>query len=525
MFHRRVGACADDPSASRALLDAAKRGDDTLVARLVRSGASVNVRGPERSTPLILAVRNGYFRCVQHLLRAPGIDVNAQTVANTTALMIAARFGRHKLIRKLLCVLGIDTTKRDNKNETALSLAITHGKHKCVDVLLCHEATFASTSETRYIDLLCMAIHAHRPNCFAQFLRVEKLDARSPGWSAVVRTAAFARHEVYLRALCDDPNVNMNAGGVFCDTLLHRCLRAATMLLKCPRVDVNLPGNMYNKTAIMYAAENIYEPENAVKLVMRHPDANVRAKDAQGNTALHYAARNRSDQSVAAMVALEGIDVHARNLYGETALWTAARYRRLRNIQYLLAYPGVDVNTTNVNGISVLGAASGKPELRIAEPSYDMVAIECVRTLISEPNLNIHGGGRVHKSALHLILTFFGEFRILRSHGYSTRLPPGECECECERGSERQCVLRPFLDEVHSLITRSSYAELRFALRVHMWLQHDILQELLGRARWGQLEVMKQHSVDVVRHHARADVVLALITVSVRGFGSASLHT
>lgn len=497
------------------LLYAAQHGNDAQVAQLLRSGANVNVCGPDNKTPLMLAVRHGYFRCLRHLLRAPDIDVNMQSVTGSTALMIAARLGRRTHIIELLRNPGIDISKRNKKNNTALSLAVEHGKHKCVNALLCHDATWSCMSRKRYVDLLCNAIRDSRLKCFVEILRFRNIDFLPHDWAPVVRAAICTREGLYLSALCDDPRVEMNGQCLLFDAVSGECLDAAVTMLECPRVDVNVHGNWDRQTALMYAASNRHNPGHAVKLILRRPDVDVHASDECGNTALHYAASNKAEQSVAAMIALEEIDVNTRNMRGETALWQAAWRNRLHNMQYLLACPGMDVNATNIDDITVLGAACGYRTLPL--PDRETInMVKCVGTLIAAPGFDIHGGGHANRSAIHLISSMFDKHHKLRSHGCSVRMPPGECACK------RRCVLRPFLDQVSSLITRCRSAELRFAFCSHKWLRHDIRLELLGRARWGHLGIIGKTRHESAQYPKRADVVKMLVIVSSPGFGSAS---
>ena len=90
---------------SDALLRAARAGHaDTVKTTLAASGADVNVRDEDGSTPLIEAARGGHDDVVQALLVARA-DVKVKDKRGKTALMYAAE-GGHNEIAKLLRQAG-----------------------------------------------------------------------------------------------------------------------------------------------------------------------------------------------------------------------------------------------------------------------------------------------------------------------------------------------------------------------------------------------------------------------------------
>ena len=74
-------------------------------------------------TPLIIAVKNRYERCVEVLLRA-GADVNKTDPYGFTALMAAAQTtGDDSYYLKRLIQFGADVNAEDRRGETALMYA------------------------------------------------------------------------------------------------------------------------------------------------------------------------------------------------------------------------------------------------------------------------------------------------------------------------------------------------------------------------------------------------------------------
>jgi ankyrin repeat protein/alpha-tubulin suppressor-like RCC1 family protein len=87
--------------------------------------------------------------------------------------------------------------------------------------------------------------------------------------------------------------------------------------------------------------------------------ANVNARDADGWTALAYAAVNQRQQMAQALLAA-GADVSATDKDGVTALMRAASNEKLLELMQALLAAGADVNATDKNGLTALTYAVRK---------------------------------------------------------------------------------------------------------------------------------------------------------------------
>ena len=96
-----------------------------------------------------------------------------------------------------------------------------------------------------------------------------------------------------------------------------------------------------------------------IKAVKQHLDAgtDVNAKDADGFTSLHYAAR-WGFKNIAELLITEGANVNTKNNYKETPLQYAANIDD-REIVKLLITKGANVNTINGNGQTPLEMSLG----------------------------------------------------------------------------------------------------------------------------------------------------------------------
>jgi ankyrin repeat protein len=71
-------------------------GHTDLVRYLIDRGGNVNVRAPNRHTPLMLAARNGHGE-IARILLAAGANPNLGDLEGSTALEIAQRAGNHQI--------------------------------------------------------------------------------------------------------------------------------------------------------------------------------------------------------------------------------------------------------------------------------------------------------------------------------------------------------------------------------------------------------------------------------------------
>ena len=118
------------------LFMAVKKEDETLVEKLLQSGADANIRGIEGWTPLMLAAQNGNVRIAELLISECG-KVNAKNNDGWTPLMLAVQNGHKKMVNSLLNYnpdLEIKTT--DEMKTTALGVAVAKGHIEIVENLL-----------------------------------------------------------------------------------------------------------------------------------------------------------------------------------------------------------------------------------------------------------------------------------------------------------------------------------------------------------------------------------------------------
>ncbi|NXC21330.1 GABP2 protein, partial [Corythaeola cristata] len=115
------------------LLEAARKGEDDEVRKLMASGAPFTTDWLGTS-PLHLAAQYGHYSTAEVLLRA-GVSRDARTKVDRTPLHMAAADG-HTHIVELLIRNGADVNAKDMLKMTALHWATEHNHRDVVELLI-----------------------------------------------------------------------------------------------------------------------------------------------------------------------------------------------------------------------------------------------------------------------------------------------------------------------------------------------------------------------------------------------------
>mmetsp|Transcript_58707 Transcript_58707/g.138623 ORF Transcript_58707/g.138623 Transcript_58707/m.138623 type:complete len:212 (-) Transcript_58707:351-986(-) len=111
------------------LWEAAECGQDAKVAELIKAGAEVNSKDPEKlgQTALMRCAFQGHPMVIDQLMSF-GADPNIGSVSGSTALHYAAAYG-HKRAVSYLLQYGADAKIKNEDNETALDVALFKGRY------------------------------------------------------------------------------------------------------------------------------------------------------------------------------------------------------------------------------------------------------------------------------------------------------------------------------------------------------------------------------------------------------------
>lgn len=124
------------------LFDAARTGENELVADLLKAGAAIDAGNSAGHTPLILAAYNGRLATVDALLRA-GADPNRGDKRGNTALMGAIFKGEEAIVQRLLADPRTAVDTRNGAGQTAAMFAALFGKRAVIEQLSARGADFS----------------------------------------------------------------------------------------------------------------------------------------------------------------------------------------------------------------------------------------------------------------------------------------------------------------------------------------------------------------------------------------------
>ena len=313
------------------LLDAARKGYNDCVKKLVKGGANVNGVSKSRMTPLVYAIQNRHQACVSSLLKL-GADINFPDKVLKTPLVHAIEGGSLKVV-KMLVDTGADVNTRCNKGQTVLMYAL--------------ENNFSFWTEYIYQEAL-------REKPF------EKGKRR-------LRAASDECVKMLLEAGAD-VNAKTKAGSTtLMEAAQNDMVGCVEMLLKAG-VDVNVADNDGN-TAVSYAVDG--KPE-CLKLLVE-AGADVNGFNSRGYNLLMLA---KQDIECLKILLMAGADVNAVGEHGQTALFDAVDHGLIDSVKLLLE-AGADVNIRGIYGMTPLMIATTESKSRTTDTQ-----IELVKTLI-----------------------------------------------------------------------------------------------------------------------------------------------
>ena len=258
-----------------------------FVQYLIRQGAQVNAKDVSSSTPLHEAVINGSVGCARVLIDA-GADINAQNAGGNTALHLVMPLEAREPIFSALLDAGANPNLKDIYGETPLHIAARIAMSREIIEKLVDAGADLDERNKRGVTPLALAIE---------------------------------RNQVQQANILVELGADIHAEGIDNTTALTKAVSKGVAM-----------------------ARAVIVPEN------------VQSRDSSGRTPLHIAAQERAAADIIEYILGLGADVNARDKGGNTALHTAVA-NNSQQIGELLLDAGADVFTPNVSGDSVLRIA------------------------------------------------------------------------------------------------------------------------------------------------------------------------
>jgi ankyrin repeat protein len=184
------------------LVDAAKKGDKTVLKSILQQQVDVNEAEPDGTTALHWAAYQGDVETAQLLVRA-GANVNAANRHGVTALTLAAAKGNAPIV-ELLLKSGADANGALPEGETVLMTAARTGDVETLRLLLAYGADVNAKESWRGQTALMWAAADNHPKAIQLLLELGAgIDARSNGGFSALLFAARAGKLDAVKALIE----------------------------------------------------------------------------------------------------------------------------------------------------------------------------------------------------------------------------------------------------------------------------------------------------------------------------------
>jgi ankyrin repeat protein len=364
---------------------AAGEGYEGLISLLVERKANINIKNSSGATPLHEAVRSGRISVIQQVIIS-GADINAQDAKGNSVLHIAAPAQDHQAIIKQLLDNDADPNLRDDHGDTPLHVLISlnRGPEVVQTLLLWGDVDISARNVTGQTPLY-LAVQQSRI-ALIPLLLSKGADIFAVDNSGVTPFdyAMKVRGPVLDALITPETAVQKDGAG---NTILHLAVKnkgdayVVGKILE-ERADINAR-NREGDTALHIAARmNLKETgeyilanranifynnsagESPLYIALTHPSgvlqwmftpATVEAHDGLGNTMLHYVALWRMDKHIPFIIE-KGVSTEAANTTGETPLFWAVKYDGASTVRALLQ-ARANLHARDSLGNSVLHAA------------------------------------------------------------------------------------------------------------------------------------------------------------------------
>jgi ankyrin repeat protein len=345
---------------------AAGGGHEGFIYFLVGKNANVNIKNSSGATPLHEAVKSGKLGVIKLILQN-GADINAQDAKGNTPLHIAAPIREHAAVLQLLLEYGANPNLRDAYGDSPLHVLITLNRSpEIVKVLLANNKIDVAMRNIKGQTPLFIAVHENRVALIPLLLaaRSDIFAADNSGVTPFDR-AMQVKGPVLDAMITSETARQTDSAG---NTILHIAVRSSGDTIIIGKIlDQNANVNARNRegdTALHIAARtNQKDPgeyilsrgadifssnsvgESPLYIALTHPSGilvwmfnheTAAARDGLGNTMLHYAALWKIDRHIPFIIQ-NGVSTEAANVNGETPLFWAVKYDGASTVRTLLA--------------------------------------------------------------------------------------------------------------------------------------------------------------------------------------------
>ena len=364
---------------------AARNGYEGLISFLIEKNANINLKNSSGATPLHEAVRSGNVNVIRLFVIRSNIDKNAQDAKGNSALHIAAPVENHTAVLRQLIESGVNPNLRDDHGDTPLHVLVSlNRKPEVVQALLLANIDISARNISGQTPLY-LAVQESRIALIPLLLsRGSDIFAADNSGVTPFDYAMRLKGPVLDALITSETAQQKDSAG---NTILHLAVKNKGDALTIgkileQRANINarnrdgdtalhLAARLNNKDAgeyILSKEANIFYSNSAGEsplfIALTHPlgilpwmftHETVAAHDGLGNTMLHYVALWRMDRHIPFIIQ-QGVSTEAANATGETPLFWAVKYDGASTVNALLAQKA-NLHARDSLGNSVLHAA------------------------------------------------------------------------------------------------------------------------------------------------------------------------
>jgi ankyrin repeat protein len=363
---------------------AAREGHEGLISFLIERKANVNIKNSSGATPLHEAARSGKVSVIKLIIKN-GAEVNAQDASGNSVLHIAVPVENHQAVIKLFQDSAVNPNLRDDHGDTPLHVLVSLNRGpQVVQALLNGDIDISARNVTGQTPLY-LAVHESRLALIPLLLsKGSDIFAADNSGITPFDYAMKIRGPVLDALITPETARQKDSAG---NTILHLAVKNrgdALIIGKILGQNANINArNRDGDTALHIAARtnqkeageyilskkaNIFYANSAgespLYIALTHPSGvlqwmftheTVRAHDEQGNTILHYAALWKMDKHIPFIIQ-QGVSTEEANATGETPLFWAVKYDGASTVKTLLTAKA-NLHARDSLGNSVLHAA------------------------------------------------------------------------------------------------------------------------------------------------------------------------
>lgn len=407
--------------------------DDNRVKAIVDSNPdTLNTVNAQGDTPLLYCIKNNLLAQAQLLMNDTRCKLNEADLQGNTALHHAAINNLIEFVKTLLEKGAV--IKSNLQGQTPLHIAAYHGKQNIAEQLITQGANVNAQDSNGHTPLHWAIGNDH--GNIIQFLINQKAEnlADNVGKTALDIAALHNKpqaakilleHGAILNQKIDLTQLAPEVKKIFQDHEQQHDIFDALAKEDTPRIQKILLNdkknlekkNMNGDTPLLYCIREKDDFYNYAAEWLIQNDADINARDAKNETALHIAARNGNVKQVK-MLLTRGAIINLKNSSGNTPLMIAAIQGKIAVLQELINKDKSLINEKNNKGMTALHHAATKKNHFIVEALIDQGAT--INEVDNNNDTPLHLAAK-HSSSSDVIKTLIQEGASLTSKNNSRK--------------------------------------------------------------------------------------------------------